>query len=172
MRELGFSNWVGVLAQANISQRQKDSWSITLHWYLSFCRRGRARVNVQSARDFITWAQREKEAQDWQVEGWKEAIRWFFRAAKLAAGGQSSTANREHRATNVQHPTSNLVCLKAPVPGLIPIASQRKEGEQKSDSVSSPAGQFGCRAGAPATAPDPGCAGGSAEARSPGRRHS
>ncbi|HZL43344.1 MAG TPA: hypothetical protein VFD66_08685, partial [Verrucomicrobiae bacterium] len=72
-------------------------------------------VNVQSARDFITWAQREKEAQDWQVEGWKEAIRWFFWAAKLAAG---------------------------------------------------------CRAGAPATAPDPGCAGGSAEARSPGRRHS
>jgi len=41
---------------------------------LSFCRRGRASVTVQSARDFIAWAQAEKQAQPWQIEEWKEAI--------------------------------------------------------------------------------------------------
>jgi hypothetical protein len=37
---------------------------------------------VQSARDFIAWATAQKQPQPWQVEDWKEAIRWFFRTAK------------------------------------------------------------------------------------------
>ena len=75
MREIEFRQWAEVLARTNLPDRQKGSWAITLRWYLSFCRRSRVGVNVQSAREFIAWAQREKRAQPWQVEGWKEAIR-------------------------------------------------------------------------------------------------
>ena len=37
---------------------------------------------MQSARDFIAWATEQKRPQPWQLEDWKEAIRWLFLAAK------------------------------------------------------------------------------------------
>jgi hypothetical protein len=82
MKGTWFEGWVEVLAQSQLPERKKRSWEITLRWYLSFCRRGRVGVTVQSAREFVEWAQQEKQAQAWQVEGWKEALNWFFRAAK------------------------------------------------------------------------------------------
>jgi hypothetical protein len=84
MREIEFRQWAEVLAQSSLPERQKASWTITLKWYLGFCRRARAGVNVQSAREFIAWAQQEKQPQPWQVERWKEALNWFFREGKVA----------------------------------------------------------------------------------------
>jgi integron integrase len=89
MKEVCFPNWAEALAQADVAARQKRSWAITLRWYLSFCRRGRAGVTVQSARDFIGWAERAKRAEPWQVEEWKAAIRWFFRSATCTAGAEA-----------------------------------------------------------------------------------
>jgi hypothetical protein len=82
MRRIDFPEWREVLTQAELPERLKSSFEITIRWYLSFCQRGRAQVTVQSARDFIAWAVDEKHPQSWQVEHWKEAIRWFFRAAR------------------------------------------------------------------------------------------
>jgi hypothetical protein len=82
MHKIDFPEWRAVLAQAELPGRLKRSFEITIRWYLSFCKRGRADVTAQSARDFIAWAAQEKHPQDWQLEHWKEAIRWFFRAAK------------------------------------------------------------------------------------------
>ena len=82
MRRIEFPDWAEVLSHAALSQRAKHSFEITIRWYLSFCRRARAEVTVQSARDFVAWAVEEKHPQPWQVEEWKEAIRWFFLAAK------------------------------------------------------------------------------------------
>jgi Phage integrase, N-terminal SAM-like domain len=82
MRRIEFPSWPEVLGQAELPQRSKHSFEITLRWYLSFCRRARAEVTVQSAPDFIAWAVEQKQPQPWQVEAWKEAIRWFFLAAK------------------------------------------------------------------------------------------
>lgn len=82
MNEVRFGRWPEVLAQASLPQRQKASWAITLRWYLNFCRRGRAAVTVQSARDFVEWAQQEKHPEPWQLESWKEALNWFFREGK------------------------------------------------------------------------------------------
>ena len=45
-------------------------------------------MNHESARGFIEWAQQEKQPEPWQVEQWKEAIRWFYRAAKSAPAAQ------------------------------------------------------------------------------------
>ncbi|MFO1477135.1 MAG: integron integrase [Verrucomicrobiota bacterium] len=82
MGEIRFGNWADVLEREDLSARQKASWAITIRWYLSFCKRSRVEVSVRSAREFIEWAQREKEADDWQLERWKRPIRWFFRKAK------------------------------------------------------------------------------------------
>jgi hypothetical protein len=42
MQGFDFSHWSERLAQAPLSERHKQSYLITLRWYLSFCRRGRA----------------------------------------------------------------------------------------------------------------------------------
>jgi integron integrase len=83
-----------VLAQAPLPESFRRSTQITIRWYLSFCRRARVEASVQSARDFIEWAAREKHPEPWQLEDWKEGIRWFFRAAKDqgAPGGTSDQA--------------------------------------------------------------------------------
>jgi len=43
------------------------------------------RVTFQSARDFLEVAQKERKPSPALLERWKEAIRWFFRAAKAEA---------------------------------------------------------------------------------------
>jgi integron integrase len=92
MKEVNFPNWKEVLAQSNLPKRQQQSFEITLRWYLSFCRRGRAAVTVQSARDFVQWATGEKKPAAWQIEQWKEAIRWLFREGKPKAESHRDSA--------------------------------------------------------------------------------
>ena len=125
MKEIRFEDWEGVLAQSQLPERQKGSWTITLRWYLSFCRRGRAGVTVQSARDFVAWAQEQKQAQAWQVAGWKEALNWFFREAKNHVSGVRCgvSGKTRHSAT--------------PLPGPLPVSVQRGEG---AGGVKPPAG--------------------------------
>jgi integron integrase len=82
VQEVDFPGWQEALGRAELPGKMKRSFEITIRWYLGFCRRGRGGVNVQSARDFIGWAVKEKQPRDWQVEQWKEGIRWFFRAAR------------------------------------------------------------------------------------------
>ena len=77
MKEIHFPNWDAVLANAKLPERLRKTFQITIRWYLNFCRRSRAGVNHESARAFIEWAQQEKQPEAWQVEQWKEAIRWF-----------------------------------------------------------------------------------------------
>jgi integrase len=57
VRIIHFPNWPEVLTASRLPGRVKHSYQITIRWYLGFCRRGRAEVHVQSARDFIAWAQ-------------------------------------------------------------------------------------------------------------------
>jgi hypothetical protein len=56
MKRIVFGQWTEVLARTDLPERRKESWAILLKWYLSFCRRERAGMTVQSARDFIQWA--------------------------------------------------------------------------------------------------------------------
>ncbi len=57
MEEVHFSDWAQWLERAELPDRQRQSWAITVRWYLSFCQRGRGGVNHQTAREFIAWAQ-------------------------------------------------------------------------------------------------------------------
>lgn len=77
-----FPQWMECLEASGFAPGQVSSMASVIRWYLSFCKRGRVRATFQSARDFLETAQREKNPSDIRLERWKEAIRWFFRAAK------------------------------------------------------------------------------------------
>ena len=118
MKEIAFTNWPERLAQAPLSDRQKESFAITIRWYLSFCRRGRGGVTLQSARDFIEWAREKKHPEPWKLESWREAIRWFFRAAKDAkdAEAQKDKSRVEVSNSNAPGEPSNPPTGEAPAP--------------------------------------------------------
>jgi hypothetical protein len=56
MRTIHFPEWPEVLAQAELPGRLKHSFEISIRWYLSFCRRGRAEVTVLDSRELICGA--------------------------------------------------------------------------------------------------------------------
>lgn len=101
VKPVQFSEWEDVLARSGIAERTRRSYRIIINWYLSFCRRGRGDVTVQSAREFVEWAVASKKPQVWQLEGWKEALNWFFREAKRSkedsADGKSRRSKRRER---------------------------------------------------------------------------
>jgi hypothetical protein len=56
MKEIKFPDWNEALARAGFAERRKTSFEITVRWYLNFCRRSRAGVNVgrKSQSDTLT----------------------------------------------------------------------------------------------------------------------
>lgn len=82
MKTIHFPRWAEVLGASDLPQQTSESFKVTLRWYLGWCQRNSVGCSKQSARDFIDWAQRTKKANDWMVERWREAIRWFFKTAK------------------------------------------------------------------------------------------
>jgi hypothetical protein len=84
MDEVHFRDWAKWLERAERPERQRHSWAISVRSYLSLCRRGRGGVNHQTTRDFIALARQAKSPEPWQLESWREALRWCFRAAKVA----------------------------------------------------------------------------------------
>lgn len=73
------------LRDAALPPETTRSYAVTIRWYLSFCQRSRVSVTTQSARNFIDAVQQERHPSPEQLEGWKEAIRWFFRQAKTTS---------------------------------------------------------------------------------------
>lgn len=114
-RNVHFPDWEIALEQSGLPDRSRQTYRITIRWYLSFCRRSRVGVNHESARAFIEWAEKEKAPEPWQLEGWKEAIRWFFRTAK----GGRGTPDREKgpRAAMAEIPQATPFTGSEPMPG-------------------------------------------------------
>ena len=50
---LRFHDWEQVLTRSDLPSHRKESWAITLRWYLSWAKRARVPVDFDSARDFI-----------------------------------------------------------------------------------------------------------------------
>jgi integron integrase len=90
MRQISFPNWEQALSRIDLPERRKQSWTITIRWFLSFCRRGRAPVTAQSARDFVAWAQAQKQRPAWMIEEWKNALRWFFQSAPRSGSAKGN----------------------------------------------------------------------------------
>ena len=70
------------MSVTELDEKTAENYRVTIRWYLSWCRKSGLGCTVASAKDFVDWAHKEKAASDWMVERWKEAIRWFFVAAK------------------------------------------------------------------------------------------
>jgi len=95
---LHFPDWPTALAATGWPLDQQAAVGATLRWYLSFCRRSRVAVCRQSARDFIAQVEQQKRPGPVQLERWKEAIRWFWRAARL----QDRTLNAAGRGSGLE----------------------------------------------------------------------
>jgi hypothetical protein len=89
MKALNFPDWREALANFQLPEQRRNSFAITIGWFLSFCRRGRGAVTVQSAREFIDGAGQQKKPQPWQLEPWKASRNWFFREAKESQAGSA-----------------------------------------------------------------------------------
>lgn len=82
MGAVNFPNWADVLDRdGGLNQSEQVSYRITIRWFLSFCKRAGCAADFQQAHAFIDFARSEKQTNDWVVERWREAIRWFFRTA-------------------------------------------------------------------------------------------
>lgn len=79
-----FMEWATVLEGAGLPDRLKESFGITIKWFLGYCRRARCDVTKASANAFIQTVKAEKLPSKFQVESWVNALRWFFREAALA----------------------------------------------------------------------------------------
>ena len=84
-KAIHFPRWAEVLGASDLPEQTRESFKLTLRWYLGWCHRRSVGCSFDSARNFIDWAQAEKKASDWIIERWKEAIRWFFLTAKAQA---------------------------------------------------------------------------------------
>ncbi len=80
-RPISFPNWSQVLDVDDLPEYARDSFRITIRWYLGYCKRARCRVTKESARAFIESVKREKAPAAATLESWRNALRWFFRHA-------------------------------------------------------------------------------------------
>jgi len=82
-----FPRWSEVLSTSALSPSDRRAYKISIRWYLSWCGHRSVGCSAESAREFVEWAQREKNAKEWTVARWKEALRWFFVTAKAQREG-------------------------------------------------------------------------------------
>jgi len=86
--KISFPAWSDVLEASDLPPKRKEAFRITIRWYLSFCRKARSPVNKESARAFIEAAGKEHQPTAFILESWRDAIRWFFRAARETSSGE------------------------------------------------------------------------------------
>ncbi|WP_185693186.1 integron integrase [Puniceicoccus vermicola] len=82
MKFYSFPRWAEVLEKQRLSDSEKQSYRITIQWYLGDLKKRRQRATVGSARLFIEARIRERKPEEWIVERWREALNWFFKNAK------------------------------------------------------------------------------------------
>jgi integron integrase len=100
-RPVSFAGWRAALAGMS-DERERSSTEITVKWYLGWCRRTGQAASLRSACAFLEEVEREKRPAGWVLEGWKRALRWFFREARrqgaetgACAGGPGSGGAEE-----------------------------------------------------------------------------
>ena len=108
---LQFHDWERVLHESTLPACRKESWAITIRWYLSWSKRARVPIDFDSARDFMAQVELDKHPSAHRLEQWKDALRWFFREGHRRHGRigriqRSVTADRFIRANASPHNSS------------------------------------------------------------------
>lgn len=94
MKYISFPRWAEALDGSDIPEEIRESYKVTLRWYLSWCRTWRKRCTIASAQAFMNWAVAEKKPAGVTVARWREAMNWFFRTAKEQRGWVQSAEER------------------------------------------------------------------------------
>jgi hypothetical protein len=92
MKALNFPRWAEVLAGSELPEKTCTNFKVTIRWYLSWCHSNSVICSVESARAFVDWAQADKGANDWMVNRWKDAIRWFFKSGREQGAMKDSSS--------------------------------------------------------------------------------
>lgn len=95
-----FPRWAEVLSSSDLDSQTREGYKISIRWYLSWCGRRSVGCSVESAREFIDWARREKDAKEWAVDRWKDALRWFFVTSKAQRRGDADDTTLPAEAEN------------------------------------------------------------------------
>jgi integron integrase len=78
-----FKNWREVLAGAELEERRRQSYEITIRWYLGYLGRRGEGVTEETAEAFLEGEARERARSEWALKQWREALKWFFAAAPM-----------------------------------------------------------------------------------------
>ena len=89
----GQSDWQDMLNLIS-DEKRRNSVEITIRWYLGWCSRHRQSQTIASAKRFLTEIEREKQPEEWALQSWKSALRWYFKN-----GGFPAPVSQDHSET-------------------------------------------------------------------------
>ncbi|HKK17731.1 MAG TPA: hypothetical protein VJ952_03535, partial [Opitutales bacterium] len=97
MRAINFPDWQDVLeCDMALQESDRNSYKITIRWFLSYCRRVRRPASKEQAYAFMEEACERKQPTDWVAKRWKDGINWFFsHAPKEAVDGADQRSGQE-----------------------------------------------------------------------------
>lgn len=72
------------MADSSLGPKEREGFKITIRWYLSWCARNSVGCSVGSARDFIEWAEEEKQPTEWMLKRWNASILKVMRRCGMA----------------------------------------------------------------------------------------
>lgn len=81
-RQIHFPQWQDAL-QSVPDEGLQQSRSITIKWYLSWCKRRGRPVTANTASDFLGEMLVEKQPQKWAFESWRQSLVWFVVQGRL-----------------------------------------------------------------------------------------
>ena len=79
-----FANWREPLNQAQLTEPARAGYALAISGYLLYCLLNGVSVTSESARAYMSDAQRRKLARN--PELWKQGLNWFFKKGHRAAG--------------------------------------------------------------------------------------
>ncbi|MGF1531304.1 MAG: hypothetical protein ACFCU4_08075 [Puniceicoccaceae bacterium] len=93
MTSVSFSNWLEVLASAELPAKSRKSFEISINWFLSHLAKRNEPATVETARAFVEMLITERKPADWMVEQSAFAVRFekFFEPLCEVHGAGSSS---------------------------------------------------------------------------------
>ncbi len=86
-RPVSFPGWREVLEGSDLPSAEVKSFSITIKWYLGYCKKARCLASRDTANAFFETVKRERLPEAFQLNIWRNALRWFFQAAQSEPRG-------------------------------------------------------------------------------------
>ena len=78
---LTFPGWLDSLQASELPESTKQGFTITIRWYLGWCKRKRLRASVESIQAFLETIKEEKRPSGHVYGKWRSALVWFFKHA-------------------------------------------------------------------------------------------